>query len=207
MQQGNIFSNRHTLTPFLSLLIKIIQSFLETIRIILRLLGSISPLFFKVGTGGWQWFALNQCRNIIGNIVGLVFARVSTKGFASATVDKKLFKVGLCVFDDCLFSLVYRVRHSMIVVYLMGASSMGHVISEQAQRTRCDQHTMHSYSSLTCIFPNPAGVRQLPSIHLQNGTAPDPNKFTLSVSIVPCVFPYPYSCSSFNRSNADVSGS
>ena len=60
---------------------------------------------------------------------------------------------------------------------------------------------------LTCILPNPAGVRQLPSIHLQNGTAPVPNKFTLSDSTVPWALPYPYSCSSFNRSNADVSGS
>jgi len=143
LTQGNRkFSNRHTSTPFLSLLIKIIQSFLETIRIILRFLGSISPLFFKVGTSGWQWFALNQCRNIIGNIVGLVFPRVSTKGFASATIDEKLFKVGLCavVFDDCLVSLVYRVRHSKIVVYLMGASSMEHVISEQAQENMCSIH-------------------------------------------------------------------
>jgi hypothetical protein len=79
----------------LLLLIKVIQPLLETIRIVLCLLCRISPLLFKVRTRGRQWFALNQCRNIIGDIVRLVFSGVSTERLASAAVDEELFKVGL----------------------------------------------------------------------------------------------------------------
>ena len=64
-----------------------------------------------------------------------------------------------------------------------------------------------SVKSPTCTRPSPAGVLQVPSNHLQNGWAPVPSKFTLSVTTEAGLMPYPYSEASFNRIKVDVSGS
>merc|ERR1719356_624826 len=77
------------------LLVKVIQSLLKSVCIILCFLSCVSPFLSEIRRRGRQGLTGNDSCDVFCNIERLVLSGVTSQGFACPTVDKKLFKVRL----------------------------------------------------------------------------------------------------------------
>jgi hypothetical protein len=75
-------------------LIKVVQSFLETVCIAFCVYRSRSPLLIKVCTSGREWSTSNDGLNVILHIERFVLTGITTQGQPCPSIKEELFKVG-----------------------------------------------------------------------------------------------------------------